>query len=186
MSMRFHLSCVLLAGVIVLAAPQASAELKRVTSPDAPRSLTVDGQVDVRWADPAEFSDVRNSTNRSAAERGDWVVDLAQHLRKRAAHQLPAGERLEVRITDIRRAGSYEPWLGVEMQDVRVLRGTYPPRITLEFERVAPDGHIIAQGERKLVDAAYLQGVSALNSDPLRYEKVMLDRWVQRELRAGG
>lgn len=161
----------------------ADAAVRRVTDPDAPRSLPVDGAVDVRWSDPAQFSDIRYSTNRNEAERGDWVVELAEHLRKRALKQLPPGERLEVEITDIRRAGTYEPWHGASYQDVRFMRDHYPPRLELRFQRVDANGRVIEEGERKLVDAAYLMRSSMFGtSDPLRYEKTMIDRWLTQEL----
>lgn len=166
----------------VLALP-AFAAVRKVTDPDAPRSLPADGQVDVRWTDPAGFSDLRYSGNRSEAARGDWVAQLAGHLRERAEKLLPPGERLDVEITDIRRAGLYEPWHGAQLDDVRILRDQYPPRMTLRFERIGADGRVVDAGERKLVDGAYLMRSSTLgDSDPLRYEKAMIDRWLRTEL----
>lgn len=157
----------------------------KVTNPEAPRSLAANGhQVQVRWTDPSEFSDLRFSGNRFEAERGDWVRDLAEHLRKRALRELPPGERMEVEITDIRRAGMYEPWRGIAMQDVRILRDIYPPRLELNFRRLNPTGQVIESGQRKLTDSAYLMRSSPLSdSDPLRYEKQMIDRWLRDELR---
>ena len=43
---------------------------------------------------------------------------------------------------------------------------------------------MIAQGDRKLLDAAFLQSDTSFDSDPLRYEKRMIDRWVNKELGA--
>ena len=161
----------------------ALAGVRKVTDPDAPRSLPADGSVDVRWSDPTQFAEIRYSGNQREAERGDWVVQLAEYMRERAEKRLPAGERLEVEITDIRRAGTYEPWRSPTMQDVRIMRDTYPPRMTLRFRRLAPDGAVIEEGERKLVDGAYLMRSQMLsNTDPLRYEKTMIDRWVRDEL----
>jgi len=174
--------------MIMLAAVSCATDahgIRKVTDPNAPRSLPVDGQVDVRWTDPSEFSDIRYSGNRFEAERGNWVRDLAEYLRKRALKGLPPGERMEVEITDIRRAGYYEPWRGIAMQNVRILRDIYPPRLELNFRRLNPTGEIINAGERKLSDSAYLMRSSPLNSsDPLRYEKQMIDRWLRDELRA--
>ena len=80
-----------------------------VTDADYPRALDVEGPVAVSWTDPAEFSEIRYSRNRFEARRGDWVRDIARHLAKRAATALDPGERLEVEITDIERAGEFEP-----------------------------------------------------------------------------
>ncbi len=59
----------LLAGL--LAATGVQAGVRNVTDPDAPRALSSDGKVDVRWTDPAQFSEVRFSGNRWEAQRGD-------------------------------------------------------------------------------------------------------------------
>lgn len=161
----------------------ATAGVRTVTDPDAPRSLPADGTVDVRWTDPAQFTDLRYSGNRREAARGDWVAQLAEHLRERALRRLPPGERLEVEITDIRRAGVYEPWHGPQFDDVRIMRDHYPPRMTLRFQHLAADGRVIAAGERALVDGGYLMRSSVIGaSDPLRYEKAMIDRWLRTEL----
>ena len=45
------------------------------------------------------------------------------------------------------------------------------------------DGRVLAQGERKLTDLAFLIGSAPLDSsDPLRFEKRMIDAWLRREL----
>lgn len=172
-----------LACLLALAMPAtADARVRNVTDPDAPRSLPVDGHVDVRWTDPAQFADIRYSGNRWEAKRGNWVVRLAEHLRESAGKRLAPDQRLEVEITDIRRAGMYEPWHGIRLQDVRILRDHYPPRMDLRFRLFGADGTTIAQGERELVDIAYLMQSSVSGrSDPLRYEKVMIDRWLRDE-----
>jgi len=168
-----------------LAAPLAAAP-GRVTDPDAPRSLQLRSPVSVSWEDPAGFSELRHSHNRFEAARGDWVERIARHLQSRVADALPAGERMELTITDIERAGDYEPWAGVDLRDVRVVRDLYPPRMSLSFTRYGADGQVIAQGERNLADPGFLFGTRANESDPLRFEKRMIDDWVRRELRPTG
>lgn len=168
---------------LTLAQP-AAAKTRNVTDPDYPRSLPEQGPVSVSWTDPAQFSEIRYSKNRWEARRGDWVRQLAEHLRESAGERLPPGERLDIVITDIRRAGDYEPWHGASAQDIRFMREIYPPRITLNFKHYDASGRIIDEGERKLVDSMYLSSTSITDSDPLRYEKRMLDDWVRRDLKA--
>jgi hypothetical protein len=166
----------------LLAAGTASARPADVTDPDAPRSLPADGPVDVQWTDPAQFSEIRDSSNRWEARRGDWVQALAKYLRKRASGRLPAGERLEVTFTDIERAGDFEPWHGARGDSIRYMRDIYPPRISLDFRRVGADGSVIEQGSRKLSDLGYLQRATRpTDSDPLRYEKQLIDDWLREE-----
>lgn len=155
-----------------------------VTDPKAPRSLPADGAVAVSWTDPAQFSDLRQSGNRWEAKRGDWVHELAKYLRKRAAQRLPSGERLEVTITDIRRAGQYEPWRGASMGSTRIVREIYPPRIELNFKLSGANGDVVAEGARKLTDLDFMRNASTVgNSDPLRYEKRLIDDWLNKEFK---
>lgn len=157
--------------------------ITRVTDPNAPRSLPDAGPVSVRWDDPAKFSELRGSLNRYEAERGDWVADIARYLRKQAERRLADGERLEVAIVDIRRAGNYEPWLGFDYRDVRIMRDLYWPKIDIAVKRIGADGAVVNERAYTLSDPAYLGSATRIGEgDPLRYEKAMIDRWVRREM----
>lgn len=154
---------------------------------DAPRALPADGPVSVSWHDPATFSEITSSGNRFVASEGRWLQDLAEYLRTKASLQLPAGNTLALTIVDIKRAGQYEPWLGIERQNVRMIRDIYPTRMTLRFRELDANGNLIAEGERKLTDHAFLMNASPLsNSDPLRYEKRMIDDWLRRDIHFAG
>ena len=169
---------------LLMAGTAAAGPASNVADPQAPRALTAEGPVQVQWNDPAGFTELRYSRNRWEAQRGDWVTKLAEHLRKRATGQLPDGQQLAVTLTDIKRAGDYEPWHGPQMDQVRFMRDIYPPRISLQFTLSDAQGRVIDQGERKLVDNAYLYGSTRQSdTDPLRYEKRLLDDWLRRELR---
>ncbi|HLM53582.1 MAG TPA: DUF3016 domain-containing protein [Pseudoxanthomonas sp.] len=182
-SLARTLAAALLLGCV--SAPLAAAP-GRVTDPDAPRRLQLQSPVSVSWDDPSGFSELRHSHNRFEAARGNWVEQIARHLQSRVAAALPAGERMELTITDIERAGDYEPWAGVDVRDVRVVRDLYPPRMSLTFTRYGADGQIIAQGQRDLSDLGFLTGTRVNEADPLRFEKRMIDHWVRRELQPTG
>ena len=177
-------ACLLFAAAL-LATSMASAKMRNVTDPDAPRSLPAEGPVAVQWTDPAQFTDLKYSGNRWEAARGNWVFQLAEHVRDAAAKRLPEGDRLEVTITDIGRAGRYEPWHGVRMQDVRIMRDVYPPSMKLEFHQYDANGQLVAEGTRELRDLGYLMSAGALpgTSDTLRFEKRMVDDWARTEFR---
>jgi hypothetical protein len=176
------LTTVLLVGLLAAGNAVASSD---VTNPELPRNLPQQGPVDVKWTDPAQFSEIRFSGNRREARRGDWVNDIAEYLRQRATKRLPQGDRLEVTITDIRRAGNYEPWRGIQSDTIRYMRDVYPPRIDLDFKLVGADGTVRAQGSRKLSDMSYLTGSTRVgDQDPLRYEKQLLDDWLRKEFKA--
>ena len=150
---------------------------------DAPRSLPSAGPVSVAWGDPAGFTELRRSSNIYEATRGDWLPQLAAYLRKRAEPRLGSGERLELTILDVDRAGEYEPWIGVNYYDTRIVRDIYPPRMTVQFRHFDSAGVVVAEGESKLTDLAFLTNASPINNaDPLRFEKRMIDAWLRREL----
>lgn len=167
--------------LVLAVAPGVAAARSTVTDPERPRELPGE-TVSVAWTDPAQFSDLRFSGNQWEAAQGDWVAELARYLQKRAERRLPEGRKMEVTITDIMRAGRYEPWRGPYMDRVRVLRDHYPPRMTLNFRITGADGQVLAEGERTLTDLGFMQSVSINHNDLLRYEKRMIDDWLRREL----
>lgn len=172
----------LLAGL--LSAGTAVARVSDVTSPDQPRQLPASGPVEVKWDDPAKFTEIRQSNNRWEARRGDWVRQIAQYIRTRAEKRLAPGERLDVTIHDIRRAGDYEPWHGPNTDSIRYVRDIYPPRMTVSFQLTGANGEVIAQGERKLSDLSFMSNTaSPSNIDPLRYEKRLIDDWLRKEFK---
>ncbi|MBJ6982210.1 DUF3016 domain-containing protein [Luteimonas sp. MC1572] len=174
--------------VLVLAtlfASHAEARSTNVTDADYPRALEAEGPVAVAWTNPEQFTEVRYSRNRFEAVRGDWVRDLAGYLRTTSAAALADGERLDVVITDIDRAGDYEPAMH-RLADVRVVRDLYPPSIALRFTLHDAGGQVLAEGERRLTDLGFLSSSVGipLYTDALRHEKRLLERWVRNELRA--
>jgi len=166
-----------------LLAACASTGPMRVTDADQPRSAGEGTPVLVHWEDPATFTEIRRSPNRRQATQGDWVARMGTYVSERIARALPAGERADVEILDIERAGELEWWgAGGMNDDVRVMRPIYPPRMRVQFRRYGSDGQVVAEGERTITDLTYLDGPQPVSSsDPLRYEKRMVDRWVQRE-----
>jgi hypothetical protein len=136
----------------------------------------------VTYVNPERFTDV--GRDRFHADREDYLAAIQSHLVERADATVPADARLQVWITDVDMAGDFEPWR-TPRQDVRVIRDLYPPRINLRFRLEGPDGRVLKEGERSLIDQAFLQGGAALpTSDPVRYEEALLDRWLSREFGA--
>lgn len=178
-------SALLLTALVALtAAVPGEARQKNVTDPDIPRSLPADGgAVSVQWTDPAQFSEIKYGGSWES-KRGTWVTDLAKYLRDEAGQRLARGQTLDVTITDIDRAGRYEPAVRADMQDIRIVKDIYPPRMTLNFVVKGADGQVIAEGQRKLVDHGFLMGANLNNTDTLRYEKRLIDDWLRREFKS--
>jgi Protein of unknown function (DUF3016) len=108
--------------------------------------------------------------------------DPSRFVAERAAPRLSQGQRLEVHLTDVQRAGSFEPWRGPQAADVRIVRDIYPPRIDLRFKLLDADGKLLHEGSRQLRDATFMMRPDLYPNDPLRYEKTLLDDWLRAEL----
>lgn len=144
-------------------------------------SIGQEASVQVRYVDSENFADVGNRRFSDERIRAAYLEQLQGHLMKRAAALLAAGERLSVSITEVDMAGEFEPWRPPS-GDARIVKDIYPPRIDLTFSLAADDGKLIKEGPRKLRDPAFLAGANRYPDDPLRYEKALLDRWLEQEL----
>jgi hypothetical protein len=139
-------------------------------------------RVQVAWGPTESLSEVKdNPMQRGWLRPKDWMQELGDHLRKRADVVLPAGEQLQVTIDDIKLAGAFEPWRRSAAQDIRFMKDLYPPRMDLHYALTSADGTIIRQGESRLRDNAYLQRSLPTSSDPLRYDKRLIDDWLRKE-----
>lgn len=140
------------------------------------------GSVNVRYDHPENFTETRE-VRAFAPSRADsaYLETLKHYIEKHAAKALRPGQRLDIVVTDLDRAGSYLPSMGA-LQSVRVVKDIYPPRITLRFRLLDAQGRLIREGERKLTDLGFMHaspgGLS--NTDPLHYEKRVIDRWLAR------
>lgn len=169
-----------LAGLLLLA---ACAVTPAVDSP--PRDwhvLSAAGPVSVRWLDPSLFTEARVNRGESARQRDRWMGELASYLHAEAGRRLPLNHVLRVDIVDVKRAGDYEPWLGVDYQHVRILRDGYPPRVILRHVLRDATGDIVSEGEERLSGTDFLQAGATTGSDPLRHEKRLLRDWAARRL----
>lgn len=155
-----------------------------VASAATPATAPADERVHVSYAQPQNFSESRNYGNQDRYNGVHYLQPLRAYLVKRATPMLAAGQRLDVTITDIQLAGGYEPWQGQPWSHVRIMSNRYPPRIDLTFRWIGSDGKVLREGSRKLLNFDYLDSGSAMigSSDPLRYDKALLDRWLRRGL----
>jgi hypothetical protein len=145
-------------------------------------SAAAPGQVGVRYAHPENFTEAREVRAFAPARNDtDYLRVLERYIERRATRVLQPDQTLELVITDIDRAGSYFPALG-SRYPVRIVESGYPPRIDLSFRLLDSHGQVIRAGTRKLTDLSFLYdgtpGIS--NTDPLRYEKRLIDRWLAK------
>ncbi|HEV2622392.1 MAG TPA: DUF3016 domain-containing protein [Frateuria sp.] len=138
------------------------------------------GTVTVRYDHPENFTETRE-VRAFAPSRADpgYLDTLKGYMEKQAAAVLQPGQKLDIVVTDLDRAGSYLPSAGA-LNPVRVVKDIYPPRMALHFRLLDSQGQVIREGERKLVDPAFMYDSPGgfANTDPLRYEKRLIDRWL--------
>jgi hypothetical protein len=137
--------------------------------------------IEVRFADPTRFTDLRFTTSDDAHDAADLADELRRYLERRAPAYIRSGKRLAVTITDVDMAGELLPSAGSIYMLRRVIRGIYPPRIDLEFTLVGANGTVEREGRRELRDNAYLYGKYARQRVPLVHEKALLERWLRDE-----
>ena len=134
---------------------------------------------EVEFVKPEKFTDA--GTPRQYVDRDTNLGNLKNHLVKQAAALLPADQKLFIQVTDVDLAGAFEPWQ-LYSREVRIVKEIYPPKIDLKFRLVRADGSVVKEGERSLRDNGFMSGPSmGYGGDNLRYEKVMLDDWLEKE-----
>ena len=145
----------------------------------------VAARADVTWAPNPQLSEVRdNPMRRGWLRPEEWQKQIGDEFGKRAERVLPPDQHLEVHIDDIKLAGDFEPWhTRPGLDDARILKDIYPPRIDLHYKLLASDGRVVREGDAKLRDSAYLQRAVPNSTDPLRYDKRMIDEWLAREFK---
>lgn len=132
--------------------------------------------VEVRFVQPEKFADV----GEGAIEREQNLKQLQGYIADLAGKQVPAAQRLVVDVLDVDLAGEIES-RGRRMERLRVLKDVSWPSMKLRY--VLSEGDkTLREGEARLSDMGYLMG-SAIRagSEPLGYERRMLEDWFRKE-----
>jgi hypothetical protein len=138
-------------------------------------------RVHVVFSEPQKFTDVKSDYSGGDKERDILLGQLRKYLEERAASHVPEGQRLTVTITDVDMAGDFEPGRGPRLGGARIVRTVYPPRINLSFELTDTAGKQVKAGQRSLTDLAFMSAPDIYRNDLLKYEKNLLDDWLDRE-----
>jgi hypothetical protein len=141
-------------------------------------SSAVAGVIDVSFIEPARFTDA----GATPWERQSRLNDLAGHLKALGQRLLSPDQTLKIEVLDVDLAGEPRPSAHAG-RDLRIVRGGADwPRIQLRYTLTA-DGKPLLSGEETVADLNYTQGLdSGRNTEPLYYEKRMLDRWFKVRL----
>lgn len=114
-------------------------------------------------------------------EREEALKDLTEHF-TRLGSSLPPGQDLRIDVLDVDLAGRAVPSVRAG-RDIRVLRGQADwPRMQLRYV-LEQNGRVLKSGEAQLSDMNYLsQHTRYFDSEPLRYEKQMIDDWFEKTI----
>jgi len=128
--------------------------------------------VTVKYQDPDKYFDVPDFEK----DRTQLLKELSAHFDK-LGKDLPAGQQLNITVTDLDLAGRVEPRRR-SLRDVRILRGGADwPTMQVQYA-LEENGKVIASGSDKLSNMMYLDRLNRYpNGDSLRYEKQMVDEW---------
>jgi Protein of unknown function (DUF3016) len=131
------------------------------------------GVAEVSFPNEARYTDA----GAYGTERAANLAQLAAHLKRLAQRDLPEGQKLTVEILDVDLAGEARPWRRMP-SEVRVLRGRADwPRIELRYTLSGEPGNTRSATE-SIADLNYLQRIGSYgSSEPLVYEKRMIDDW---------
>ena len=148
-----------LAGLLALGAGMASAEVK------------------VTYIESDKFADLPFSP----WDRENVLERITEHFNK-LGERLPQGQDLTIDVIDIDLAGREYP-VPRSGRDLRVMKGMADwPTMDLRYS-LTQDGKVLKEGKAKLSDMSYMQRIDrASDSDPLRYEKRMIDDWFDKNI----
>jgi hypothetical protein len=109
----------------------------------------------VELDNPADFTDFKISSYTTEKDTQALSIELRREINRLAANILPEGYRVTIRISDIDMAGDFERFRRPPLDDVRIVRSTYAPRMKLAYSVTDAAGNVVSSGERNLIDMSF-------------------------------
>jgi hypothetical protein len=139
-------------------------------------------RTEVVFDHPENFTDAKDSYAPTDKGRDSILANIRDFLVHRTDTLLPEGYKLRITFTDIDLAGEFEPWRGAQYDNVRIVKAIYPPAFKFTYVVTDPSGKAVRQGSENIRDLNFQVRVTMDLSDPLRYEKDILDDWARSRL----
>ena|SRR5688572_1657249 len=150
-------------------------------TPATRASAELPSNVSATFQDPDRFTDARSSFG-GGTDNG-YLDTLSDHLKRTAGRLIPSDQKLEVTFTDVDLAGDFQPGR-VQLNDVRIIKEIYRPRMTLHFKLTGADGTVLKEGDRTLADSYFMTNINTVDrNEPLFYDKELLAYWVRDEFK---
>jgi hypothetical protein len=140
-------------------------------------SAAATAEVTVQFVQPENYPDMPFSP----VDRDAILKDIGDYFTK-LGKNLPEGTDLRIDVLDLDLAGRLEPSRR-GAHDLRILRGGADwPRMKLHYS-VESGGKVVNSGDAQLQDMDYqARGNRVSGSEPLRYEKQMIDDWYYKTI----
>ncbi len=141
--------------------------------------VTEQGVVKITWQNPKDFRDVKAVSDIQSRYETRTFETLTKGLNKEAIKILKPEQKLELVVTDLDLAGDVRPTFGATMNDIRLVKDIYPPRITFSYT-IFENDNVIMVGNEKLVDMDFIHNIGHMSNKPLRYENKLLADWMKK------
>ena len=137
-------------------------------------------KVTVTFPDPSHYTDTRDRQYRTE----DVMKLLEDVFASIGKKRLPEGTDLSVEIVDVDLAGRPR---GNMPTEIRIMKAIDRPCIDLKYS-LTSDGKVLQSGKDQICDSDYLRtlGPGFFESEPLVFEKRMLDEWLEGRVKAIG
>ncbi|GAB0112004.1 DUF3016 domain-containing protein [Pseudoalteromonas distincta] len=142
-------------------------------------AFTHAGESVVKWQDFKDYRDVRESNQTKTSYQKYIVTSFEKHFAK-LAEQLPKEYKLNIEITDIDLAGDVR-YGG--MEQIRVVKPIYFPRLKLNYSLTNQDGSVISEAsDVELKDMGFMDKIKMGRDESFYYEKRLLTEWFGEQI----
>ncbi|MBC3871557.1 DUF3016 domain-containing protein [Undibacterium oligocarboniphilum] len=143
------------------------------------------GEVSVTWYEPEKYTDIR-PTNETREVFRDRVTKELGLVFADLAKKLPDDVKWLVTVTDVDLAGDVRPMMHGGMNDIRIIKDVYWPRMALQFQMTDSTGKVIAEGKEDIKDMNFMMGIRIPSGNTsFEYEEKMLHDWFKKQQRDG-
>ncbi|MDX2369123.1 MAG: DUF3016 domain-containing protein [Colwellia sp.] len=129
---------------------------------------------EVTWTDHEKYRDIHPGSEGRKHFRERTFKNFEKHFAELAVN-LPENQVLNINVTDVDLAGDTH---SAGINQLRIIKDIYYPRMNFSYELVNADGSIITSGEIVLKDMNFMMGSNLkYRNKSLGYEKKLLDDW---------
>lgn len=141
------------------------------------------GEAKVTWQNPEKYTDIRSGNQSQKSMLKSIDTSFSKEFSE-LAKKLPANYHMAVTVTNLDLAGEVDPIPSRMMDQIRVLKDLYYPKMTFDYQIHNAAGVAVLEGKDvTLKDMQYLSGTrSTQSSDSFYYERKMIREWFNKDI----